>query len=165
MKRIYLVRHAKSSWEYNVSDHDRPLKNRGDNDAEMMAKFLADKFDLPEKIISSTANRAKSTAKYFKNYWKIKDDQFSLNRALYDFSGGDLIRTIKECDDSVKSLMIFGHNFAITDFVNTFGNLYIDNVPTCGFVVIDFEIDSWKNLTKGQTVYKLFPKEIRETFA
>jgi len=50
--------------------------------------------------------------------------------------------------------MIFAHNFAVTEFVNTF-----DTIPTCGFIVID--IDSWENLTKGKTIYKIFPKELR----
>ena len=162
MKRLILVRHAKSSWKYDVGDHDRPLKTRGKNDAELLAKHTANFYDHPDKIISSTAKRARNTSEYFVKYWDLDATKYSLSRDLYDFSGEDLISVIKSCDDSINSLMIFGHNFAITDFVNTFGTLTIDNVPTCGFVVIDFEIDSWKNLSKGRTSYKLFPREIRD---
>ena len=162
MKRLILVRHAKSSWKYDVGDHDRPLKTRGENDAELLAKHTASLYDHPDKIICSTAKRARSTSEYFLKYWKLDTTNYSLSRDLYDFSGEDLISVIKSCDDTINSLMIFGHNFAITDFVNTFGTLTIDNVPTCGFVVIDFEIDSWKNLSKGHTSYKLFPREIRD---
>ena len=57
--------------------------------------------------------------------------------------------------------MIFGHNFAITDFVNTFGNIYIENVPTCGFIVLEFNISSWQKLSKGNTTYKVFPKDLK----
>lgn len=156
-----VIRHAKSSWKYNVKDHDRPLKNRGKNDAENISKHTSSLFDNPDLVICSTANRTKLTAKHFVNNWGIDESRVEYNSSLYDFSGSSLIEQIKSCKDSVNSLMIFGHNFAITDFVNTFGNLYIENVPTCGFVVIDFDIESWSNLKKGTTVYKVFPKEIR----
>ena len=162
MKRLILVRHAKSSWKYDVRDHDRPLKTRGKNDAELMAKYTADLYDHPDKIISSTANRAKTTSEYFLKHWNLDVDSYHLSKNLYDFSGEGLISVIKSCNDSINSLMIFGHNFAITDFVNTFGTLTIDNVPTCGFMVIDFEINDWGNLKKGHTSYKLFPREIRD---
>lgn len=161
MKTLIIVRHAKSSWEHDVKDHDRPLKKRGFNDAEMMAKYTSKLYELPDMVISSSANRAKTTALYFKEEWKISDTIFNINEALYDFSGESLLEVIKACDDSVNSLMIFGHNFAITDFVNIFGSTYIDNVPTCGFVELKFNIDSWQNLKKGETVYTLFPKQLK----
>ena len=81
---------------------------------------------------------------------------------LYDFSGEGLIKTLKQCNDTVNIVMIFAHNFAVTEFVNTFGTIVINSVPTCGFAVIDFDIDSWKNLDRGKTVYKVFPKELKE---
>lgn len=161
MKKLILVRHAKSSWKHQVKDHDRPLKNRGVTDAELLSIYTNTIIAHPELILSSSANRALSTARIFAKNWNINNSNIQVRRELYDFSGEDLIKTIKDCENSVNSVMIFGHNFAITDFVNTFGNLYIENVPTCGFVVLEFNINDWNDLSKGIISYKLFPKEIR----
>lgn len=163
MKKIILVRHAKSSWKYQVKDHDRPLKKRGVNDAKLLSTYTNKMISTPELLWSSSANRALSTAKIFAKNWGIPMHEVKVKKELYDFSGSDLIKTIKECENTINSLMIFGHNFAITDFVNTFGNLYIENVPTCGFVVLEFDMVNWKELSKGKVVYKLFPKEIKNT--
>ena len=57
--------------------------------------------------------------------------------------------------------MVFGHNHAITHFVNKFGDKFIDNVPTCGVVIIEFDIDEWRNIKKGKTVKTIFPREFR----
>lgn len=161
MKKLIIVRHAKSSWKYSVKDHDRPLKGRGERDAEMISKYTKDMFGSPEFVLSSTANRAKSTASFFIKNWQISDELFRLEPFLYDVSGYDLVKVVKQCDDNINSLMIFGHNFAITDFVNTFGSVYYENVPTCGFVVLEFDTNSWKNIRDGRTIFKVFPKEIR----
>ncbi|SFZ91472.1 phosphohistidine phosphatase [Flaviramulus basaltis] len=161
MKKIILVRHAKSSWEHNVIDHERPLNNRGLNDTNLISsKLLEDKLDL-DLVLSSDAMRAKTTANIFVSNLNIDKDIFYLNHDLYDFSGSNLTMVIKACDDSINNLMIFGHNHAITAFVNTFGDLYIDNVPTCGVTIIDFDIESWSDLKQGETIKTLFPRDLK----
>ena len=161
MKRIYLVRHAKSSWKHQVSDLKRPLKKRGFNDAELVAKHTNTLFTPPDVILCSPSKRTSQTAIIFIKKWKLESINITFINELYDFSGENLIKTIKNCNNELNSIMIFAHNFAVTEFVNIFGTTAINSVPTCGFVVIDFDIDSWKNLTKGKTVYKVFPKELK----
>lgn len=159
-KRIIIVRHAKSSWEYDVSDHERPLNDRGVQDAHSVSRFIKD--DLhPDLIISSDANRAKSTASIFIANLNMDTNEVHLNHNLYDFSGENLIKVIKSCDAKHNELMIFGHNHALTFFVNTFGNLYIDNVPTCGVVIIEFDISNWNDLKKGKTIRTVFPRDLK----
>ena len=80
---------------------------------------------------------------------------------LYDFTGHQLKEVIKSCDDNIKVLMIFGHNNAITNFVNTYGDVMIDNVPTCGVTIIDFDIKKWSYLKKGKTIKTLFPRDLK----
>jgi len=160
MRKIVLVRHAKSSWEYNLTDHERPLNSRGINDAHLVSKAICGRID-PNLILSSDAVRAKTTAKIFISNLNIHPDNLVLNHSLYDFSGHDLLKVIKDCNDSVNELMIFGHNNAITNFVNAYGNMHIDNVPTCGVTVLEFEIESWKDLKKGRTVETLFPRDLK----
>ncbi|WGD34656.1 histidine phosphatase family protein [Olleya sp. YS] len=160
-KIIQFVRHGKSSWEFDVPDHDRPLKNRGVNDAKLVCNHLEANFLYPDAIYSSTANRAKSTAKLFVDNLKLNSTQFELKKQLYDFSGEAVLKIIKSCDDSISILMIFGHNYALTNLCNSLGNISIDNVTTSGFVQIEFETDSWKNIKNGTTTKIVFPKHLK----
>ncbi|MNE34705.1 hypothetical protein D3C80_1284360 [compost metagenome] len=70
-------------------------------------------------------------------------------------------KEIKSCDNSFESVILFGHNAAITNFVNKFGDVFIDNVPTSGFVSLQFEADSWGKITKGKTKKIIFPKDLK----
>lgn len=161
MKKLILVRHAKSSWEHDVIDHERPLKKRGFDDAILVSNQLKTNFSSVDLALSSDAVRAKTTANIFVDTLNIDRNIFQLNHELYDFSGMDLVNVIKNCDNSVKSLMIFGHNHAITGFSNTYGDTYIDNVPTSGVVIFEFDIDNWIDLKPGKTLRTLFPRDFK----
>lgn len=161
MKKLILVRHAKSSWKYNVIDHERPLKKRGYNDAEKVSNYFVKKDLKIDKVISSDAVRAKTTASIFVLNMGVNESLFSLDHNLYDFSGYNLVKTIKEISPTINTLMVFGHNHAITDFVNTYGDKYVENVPTSGVTIIDFDISEWSDLRAGKTVYALFPKDLK----
>lgn len=160
MKRLIFVRHAKSSWEFNVSDHERPLSNRGFSDAQLISRKLINQLN-PDSVLSSDAMRAETTASIFVNNLNIQEEIFKLNRSLYDFSGEKLLQVIKTSDNSINELLIFGHNNSVTSVVNNYGDKYIDNVPTCGVVIIEFEIDNWKDFKKGKTVMTLFPRDLK----
>ena len=162
MKTLYLARHAKSSWKYDLPDHQRPLKKRGHNDATLVSEKAKKEHKPPEKIISSDANRAQTTAMYFKKAFGIADKDFVLNHDLYDFSGQSVMEIIKGLDDSLKRVMIVGHNHAFTSIVNMLGSDYIDNLPTSGFVIIKFPVDSWSEITTGETKTLLFPRHLKE---
>lgn len=162
MKKLILIRHAKSSWKHNVIDHERPLNERGQKDAELISNHLKGKSLIFDLILSSDAMRAKTTASIIISNLNIDKNRIKLNHDLYDFSGYNLIRVIKETNESINSLMIFGHNHAITAFVNTYGNQYIENVPTCGVVILEFDIDNWHDLNKGETIYTLFPRDLKK---
>ncbi|MDO6759567.1 histidine phosphatase family protein [Tamlana sp. 2_MG-2023] len=161
MKNLILVRHAKSSWEFNVIDHERPLNNRGIEDANLVSKHLIKEYIKIDQLVCSDAKRAKDTAKIFLSNLKINENIVSYNYDLYDFAGYNLIDFIKSCHDGIDDLMIFGHNHAITDFVNTYGDLLIDNVPTAGFVKIQFDVLHWNDIEQGKTVKTLFPRDLK----
>ncbi len=157
-----MVRHAKSSWKHDVIDHQRPLKRRGKRDGKMVSAYVKEKLVPPEKIISSDAVRALSTALYFKKAFDIEDVDFMTNNSLYDFSGRNVIDIIKNLNDGLERVMIVGHNHAFTSIANMLGNTYIDNVPTCGFVQLEFDVSSWKNVATGKTIMTVFPKDLKE---
>src|SRR5690554_3737325 len=161
MKTLYMARHAKSSWKHNVDDHKRPLKKRGENDGLLVSNKASSEIQAPQKIISSDATRALSTAQFFKKAWNIEDENFETDHALYDFSGQDVIRVIKSLDNGLDRVMIVGHNHAFTSVVNMLGNRYIENVPTCGFIVLEFDENNWSDITTGRTVKTIFPRDLK----
>ncbi len=161
MKTLLIVRHAKSSWEYPVDDKDRPLKLRGIKDAHLVANYVSDKIDTPNVIYSSIANRALHTCAIFTRCLEYPFTKISIKESMYDFGGSGLLATIKSCDDAVDTLMVFGHNHAITAVANTYGSQYFDNVPTSGFVAIQFDTDSWNDINEGKTILKVFPKDLK----
>ena len=161
MKNLILVRHAKSSWDYNVSDDQRPLANRGTSDAHLVSEEFKKKSFKLEGIFSSPANRALTTCKIFLKNLEISDNLLIISDQLYDFSGESVIDFIKSIDNNLNNVIIFGHNYAFTSIHNRFGSDFIDNLPTCGLVWIQFDIDSWKNINKGKTKLFLRPKDLR----
>jgi phosphohistidine phosphatase len=161
MKNLVLVRHAKSSWEYDVIDHERPLKDRGINDAKIISEEFNNQDMQIDKVLISDANRTKLTAEIFKKVLRFNPDICSYNHNLYDFSGELLTKVIKRCDDSIKNLMVFGHNYAITNFVNSYGDKYFENVPTSGLVWLEFHTKHWKDINEGKTKLYLFPRDFK----
>ena len=161
MKTLYIVRHAKSSWKHDLQDHKRPLKGRGKRDGKLVSKKVAKEVKPPQKIVSSDATRTLSTAQFFKDAFNIDDANFETNHSLYDFSGQSVMRIIKSFDDNLDIMMLVGHNHALTSIVNMLGDKYIENVPTCGFVMLQFDAENWKDITRGKTIKTIFPRDLK----
>ncbi|NNE77601.1 MAG: histidine phosphatase family protein [Pricia sp.] len=161
MKTLILVRHGKSSWDYAVNDKDRPLKERGINDAYLVSNALKSKGIQLDKIFSSPANRALHTCVIFLRQLEFPSEKFQLSKKLYDFSGDSVSEFIRNLDDSLNTVMIFGHNHAFTHLANSLGNTYIDNVPTTGLVHLYFDANRWKSISKGTTKQTIFPKDLK----
>ena len=161
MKDLILIRHAKSDQSKPRPDKDRPLDPKGIIDATIVAKDCV-KY-LPEVYLvwSSTAKRASQTATIFANIMAFPLSEITFKDELYTFDEQDLENSIKTCDDQFDSLIVFGHNDAITNFVNKFGDKYIDNVPTSGFVSLALNEANWKDIGKGTTIKTIFPKDLR----
>ena len=161
MKNLILIRHAKSSWEAPLRDIDRPLEQRGIKDAHLVAtnclKYLPSTF----VVWSSKAKRASETALIFAQTILYPIESIIYKEELYTFDENQLEKVIKSCSNIFENVILFGHNEAITNFVNKFGDVYIDNVPTSGFVSIEFETDSWDKISKGKTKKIIYPKKLK----
>ena len=161
MKTVVLIRHAKSSWEHDIADIHRPLSDRGYSDANLLSnEFLNYNFN-PDGIFSSPANQALTTCNLFIENCRFDANLLSIYKELYDFGGSQVVGFMRNLSDSLYSVMIFGHNHAFTSIANSFGNVYIDNVPTCGLVMLQFDTSSWKNIDKGHTKMTLFPRDLK----
>ncbi len=161
MKTLYCIRHAKSSWEFDLEDHKRPLNQRGIKDANLIAHKLKTIIKSIDIVKSSHAERAKQTAKIVLEHLDFPDEILTLEPNLYDFSGQQVIEVIKNTDSTVDTLMIFGHNHAFTSIVNRYGSTMIVNLPTAGVVVIQFDVLKWEDINVGKTLLTIFPKELR----
>ena len=161
MKNLILIRHAKSSWEAPLKDFDRPLMKKGILDAHEVSANVS-KF-LPKTYImwSSTAARALETALIFAQNISYPIESIIFKDDLYTFDDKQLEKIIKSCDNSFESVILFGHNEAITNFVNKFGDVFIENVPTSGFVSLQFDSESWDTINKGKTHKTIFPKDLK----
>lgn len=161
MKNLILIRHAKSSWEAPLKDFDRPLMKRGISDAHQVSSNIASYLPKTYIIWSSTAARASETALIFAQNLSYPIESIVYRDDLYTFDDRHLEKVIKSCDNSLESVILFGHNEAITNFVNKFGDVFIDNVPTSGFVSLKFDAESWDTIDKGKTQKTIFPKDLK----
>lgn len=161
MKTIVLVRHGKSSWKFDVSDAERPLKSRGKEDAMLVANQFIKSNTIPKKVFTSPAKRALETCKIFEKNLELSENSFKIEQKLYDFGGESVIEFIRNLPNDIDSVMIFGHNHAFTSITNIFGDRYIDNLPTSGLVKLSFEINKWKDLKKGKTELIIIPSELK----
>ena len=162
MKTLYLIRHAKSSWDDPwQDDFDRPLNKRGQSDAPRMGKRLKEKDIHPDLLISSPAERAFSTCVIIAKKIGYKGENIHTDRKLYHASEDQLLFVVHQLNDGNDEVMLFSHNPGLTYFVNRICNEPVtDNVPTCGVVAITFPVASWKKITwgKGEMVFFDYPK-------
>jgi len=157
MKRLLVIRHAKSSWGIaGQEDFDRPLNDRGHRDAPAMAERILAADVQIDAFISSPANRALTTAGYFaKAYGLSKKDIRQVNE-LYHAMPSAFFNVIADIDDAVKTAAIFSHNPGITAFVNLFDVASIDNMPTCGVFAVKADIKHWKDFREAKKAFWFF---------
>jgi phosphohistidine phosphatase len=156
MKKVLLVRHAKSSWDNTtVKDFDRPLNERGLHDAPAMAKRLLKSDIQIDAFISSTALRAITTCNFFaKAYGKEKD--IITYRDLYNAQPVIFAKVIKAAADKFNSIAIFAHNPGITEFANSLTATRVDDMPTCGIFAVQADIGHWKDFEKAEKQFWFF---------
>ncbi len=162
MKKLYLIRHAKSSWkERGLRDFDRPLNKRGKRDAPFMGNMLRRKGVKPDLIISSPANRAITTAETVALEINYNPEDIVEDKNIYEAGAGEVIDIINKIDDKHETAMIFGHNPGFTMLANYLSGQRIDNIPTCGIAYIEFPFDSWSEveIDTGKLVEFEYPKK------
>ena len=158
MKKLYLIRHAKSSWaQMGLTDFDRPLNERGKKDAPEMAKRLLKTKANIDAMISSPALRAKSTAILFSKELDIKEKKIIYIDELYHADMNNFLSVIENADDDYKAIALFSHNPGITDFANSLAiKVQIDNLPTSGIFAVEADVKKWKDFTKSEKNFLFF---------
>ena len=162
MKSITIIRHAESSWDSVVAtDFERPLNKRGFSDAKLMGDALVNKKINLDMIISSTANRAITTAKIIADQIKF-NDEIKEEENIYGASYKDLFSMITKLDDSFDSMALVGHNPTLHILSENLSNKRFMKFPTCSIVHVIFDVNSWVKIQSGNLEYFLFPKLYRD---
>ncbi|WP_457599595.1 SixA phosphatase family protein, partial [Hydrogenimonas sp.] len=145
MRELFLVRHAKSSWDDpTLSDFERPLNERGKRDAPIMGEHLAKLGVHPDLILSSPAKRAKKSAKIFAEALGYDPERIEYLSSIYEASPQTLLYIVCQLPEKAKRVMLVGHNPSLTLLANQLGDIAIDNIPTAGVVGIAFDTGSWE---------------------
>ena len=157
MRRLTLLRHAKSSWEDpSIPDIDRPLNPRGLRNLPDMGRRLARREDAPNIIVSSPAVRAITTARGIAREIGYRDDGIIEAPELYMASSPAILSVVTELDDACRHAMLVGHNPGFTDFANSLDEIRIDNMPTAAMLCVDFAVDRWSEIRPEDAVFVYF---------
>ncbi|MGI9330197.1 MAG: SixA phosphatase family protein [Gammaproteobacteria bacterium] len=165
MKYLALLRHAKSSWKNaNLDDFDRPLNARGERDAPMMGRRLQARGVRPSLIVSSPAERARQTARLIAQAINYPPEFLQREAELYLASPATILSVIAQQEDNFNNLVVCGHNPGMTDLANHLTDSRIDNVPTCGIVGMEADIQRWADSADAEwrLVFFDYPKRIPE---
>jgi phosphohistidine phosphatase len=160
-KILYLVRHAKSSWDDpSLADKDRPLSPRGLSSAPDMGRRLAAQGHKPDLVISSPARRALTTAKKIAKETGYRESKVITDDHLYFSGTRSMVDLLEKLDDKYSRVMIVGHNPAMSSLLNILCDSSVENMPTCAIAVINFDMTSWSELTMsdGELVAYDYPK-------
>ncbi len=160
MKHLFLLRHAKSSWnDPAMADFDRPLNDRGLAAAPFMGEVMARKEIQPGVIISSPANRAMQTAILVKEA-SGSNSPLQYDERIYEASPQNLLSVASQIPENFASALLVGHNPGMGGFIHHLTGR-LEPMPTAALAMIELDIDRWLDLTNGcgilQAVYR--PKD------
>jgi len=161
-RTIYFLRHAKSDWSVSgQKDFDRELNQRGQTDAPKMGRRLFELGVSPEIIYASPARRTTDTAELVAEQLHYNTDLVVFEEQIYEASVRSLLNFINALDDKYSRVMLIGHNPTLTYLAESLTKSELGNIPTCGAVNIEFNLDSWKEVSQGNGELKwfIYPKD------
>lgn len=159
MKKLHLIRHAKSSWNNsNLADIDRPLNQRGISACQVMAPQIVKAGCNFETVFCSPAVRAQSTMEEIAQALSDQPITWQTDNRLYTFEARDLLSWYQALDEALSDVVMVGHNSAITEFVNWVGDRPLANVPTCGYVQLQLPAERWQDLSENSAELVTFLK-------
>jgi len=161
MKKLYIIRHAKSSWkDITLSDFDRPLNARGKHNSTFMGERLAQRGVVPDIILASSAKRAYATAKNIAKAIGYSKQKIHFSSDIYEASVQDLIEIIQSLNDSYQSAFLIGHNPSLNLLLDTLvPSNSIENIVTTG--IVELELEHWQDIsnTTAKLVSFEYPKK------
>ena len=166
--RLWLLRHAKSSWDdTGVDDRDRPLAPRGERAADRMRQYVDDAGIRPDLVLCSSALRTRQTLALLLHAFE-RDLEIRIESSLYAFDAGSLLERLRAVPDDVGSVMLIAHNPAIQELavrLASRGELLdqlVQKYPTAALAEIELPVGSWHEIgeTPGQLTRFVVPREL-----
>lgn len=161
MKRLILMRHAKSDWSASGDDHSRPLNKRGQASAPAMGAWLRDQGWLPDEVLCSSSTRTRQTL----DLLGLPKVETRFERALYLAEGDEIIDVMRGA--SGDCVLLLGHNYGIADCAQQLvaeppDHPRFSDYPTCATSLIRFDITDWGYLLPGTGICDDFaiPREV-----
>lgn len=164
MKRVILVRHAKSVSHGYDQDYDRILTDRGEEDARIISLELQKINIHPDLIIASPAVRTSQTARIYAETLGYSAKAILFEKKLYSGKTSEnFLAMLQELEDEKETVIVFGHNPTVYYYLHYLLYDFNDEVPTCSTVGIDFEVDSWSKLRErqGKMAFRMIPDMFR----
>lgn len=166
MKTLYLVRHAKSSWEFpHLSDYERPLNNRGKRDAPIMGRRLRVRGITPGCFVSSPALRARETSLLVSREIGFPESEIVFMEQIYAAEVPDLLEVIASFPQEASSAFLVGHNPGMTSMAEYLTESHVGSLPTSGIACIEFspEVAGWAHAGRGlgRLAFLDYPKRQR----
>lgn len=164
MKTVYIVRHAKSSWDFpHLSDHERPINKKGKKRTRIITDYLSKNKITIDLIISSHAVRASETAGIIARAIDYPAESIRIDRMIYHTNADRLIEQFFTLPNEVSSVMLVGHNPTLTNFVNNYLDDKIDWLPTSAVVCMKFNTNNWEDISmaKHENVFAISPRMLK----
>jgi phosphohistidine phosphatase len=169
MKRLYLLRHAKSDWDEPLPDHDRPLSTRGHRAAGIIAGYLRTEGISPALVLCSSSARTRGTLAHLLPVFG-DGTTIVIERALYGAGASALLSLLHGVDDSVPSAMTIAHNPGTEELASMLaggGDVAAlarmeGKYPTAGLASFELDDGPWTDLGPGRARLKGFvvPREL-----
>ena len=157
MKTLYLMRHAKSSWNFDdLSDQERPLNDRGRDDAPHMGRALAAREIKLDLLVSSPAVRALSTATLLAKEIAYPHDRIQVIDGIYGADVPALLSIVQQLPDAAASALLVGHNNTLTEFVNLLSPNPLPELPTSAIVCLKFATDHWASVDRANAEFYFY---------
>ncbi|GAA3918677.1 histidine phosphatase family protein [Hymenobacter algoricola] len=157
MKTLYLMRHAKSSWSFDdLSDQERPLNDRGRDDAPHMGRALAARSIQLDLLVSSPAVRAMSTASLVAKEISYPHDRIQVIEGIYGAEVAGLLAIVRQLPDAAASVLMVAHNNTLTEFVNLLSPNQMPELPTSAIVCLKFNTEHWAKLDRANAEFYFY---------
>jgi len=163
---LYIVRHAKAEERGTfMDDHSRDLLPEGFIAAARMGRFLHDEHHLPDHIISSTANRARDTAKAMAEQLAVDADRIYFDDALFNGGPKAYLAAVNALPDTLQAVMIVGHNPDVSYFAEYLTHEDVGNMSKGAVIAVAFENLSWAGVSgrTGTIVLNKSPKALTDS--
>lgn len=164
MKRVIIVRHAKAVPYGYDDDIERDLTERGEEDADRISKELTNRKIVPDLFISSPANRTKQTAEIFAGNLHYPVGSIRYEKKLFTGkSPENFLGMLQDLEEEFNTVFVFGHNPSVYYYMNYLLRHFVEDVPTCSTVAIDFDVNAWKELKErsGELGLRIIPDMLK----